>query len=108
MALRCDGHSAISGSCARLPDAGSTLSSENGAKRSTAASTAAWEWSATMIIAWSSRNASTPPPAWNIRSIWRSAFAIDVTWAWGPYLWECVSLSGSDSSRKSKRSSSTR
>ena len=37
-----------------------------------------------------------------------TALAIDVTCACGPFLWECVSLSGSDSSRKSKRSCSTR
>jgi hypothetical protein len=37
----------------------------------------------------------------------RSAAAIEVTWACGPWRWEWVSLSGSESSRKSKRSCST-
>ena len=60
------------------------------------------------MTACSSRKRSVPPPAWKSRSSWRSAAAIEVTWAWGPWRWECVSLSGSESSRKSKRSCSTR
>ena len=60
------------------------------------------------ITAWSSRNASAPPAGSIMRASWRSAAASESTCANGPYLCECVSLSGSESSRKSNRSCSTR
>ena len=92
----------------RTPLGGSTSKPSNARKRSISSSTWDCEWSEQTITAWSSRNASGPPAACIRRSICWSAAASDVTCASGPCLCECVSLSGSDSSRKSNRSCSTR
>ena len=80
----------------------------NARNRSISHSTLDCEWSLQTITAWSSRKASDPPAGSIMRAICLSAAAIESTWANGPYLCECVSLSGSESSRKSNRSFSTR
>ncbi len=108
MALRWAGHSASSAWRAPWPDGGRTRQSANAPVRSIVRSMCECEWSAMTIIACSSRNASAPPPASITRHSSASAAAIDWICACGPFLCECASLSGSDSSMKSKRSCSTR
>ena len=88
--------------------AGWTAKPSNARKRSISCSTCDCEWSEQTITACSSRNASGPPAACISRSICLSAWASETTWANGPFLCECVSLSGSESSRKSNRSCSIR
>ena len=93
---------------ARTFEAGWTAKPSKARKRSISCSTCDCEWSEQTITACSSRNASGPPAACISRSICLSACASEATWANGPFLCECVSLSGSESSRKSNRSCSIR
>ena len=101
------GHTATSASPLRARAAGSTSKPSNALNRSISSSTRDCEWSEHTITAWSSRNASGPPAGSIIRSSWRSADASESTCENGPYLCECVSLSGSEKSMKSNRSCST-
>ena len=108
MAARWAGLRAISAPTDREALRVATSNSPNARSRRIRSSTAACEWSEVTITAYWSRKASGPPAACIRRSICRSAAAIEVTCACGPFLCDQASLSGSENSMKSNRSFSTR